>query len=106
MEVKANGQLAHHFWGEYFATIALGFANTTEAYLAQKTLGTDWKLGKKSSTALVWHGNREQLNALKKVLGSFGADLKKIDSIAKSIDYGEPFTVTIPVTDPNQMNLF
>jgi hypothetical protein len=109
---KAKGILAHHFHGDYWATIGLEFANSEEALAAKTVLGDKCKYAAsktKSAEAhlLIWNGNSEDLNAFKTVLGTFGADVNKIDSLAKSVDYGEPFEVAIPVeiAGPEQMEI-
>ena len=97
MNAKASGRLRHRFWGDYSAVIALDFGNEENAKACLPLLGDGWKPGEKHPSALVWVGDSEALEKCKEVLGSFGADVKKIDSIAKSIDYGEPFEVSIPM---------
>lgn len=104
-EAKAKGILAHKFHGTYWAVIGLEFANADMAKAALPKLGEGWKVGEKQPSVLVWQGESEALDKCKKVLGSFGADTKKIDSLAKSIDYGEWFEVSIPLPDPNQLAL-
>ena len=47
----------------------------------------------------------DQLVRLKAHLGTLGADVDAIDSVAHSIDYGDPFTVTVEVEDPKQILL-
>lgn len=39
-------------------------------------------------------------------LVSYGAEKKKILSVAKSIDYGEKFEISIEIEDKAQMKLF
>jgi hypothetical protein len=104
IQAHADGRLAHHFWGEYCATIALSFADARLASLALRRLGDGWEIGKRP-VALVWNGGRKELEACKLILGSFGADVDKIDSCDHSIDYGDPFSITVPVEDPNQIRL-
>lgn len=98
MQVKAKGILRHRFWGEYSAAIALEFASEEDARAALVVL-KDWAPGAKSPNVLVWTGNSEALDVCKETLTKYGADPSKIDSCAKSIDYGEWFEVTIPVKD-------
>lgn len=104
MKAKADGQLRHQFFGTYSAVIALVFQDAYQANQVLPLLGSGWKVGSKPQ-ALVWMGNGEELEGCKEVLGSFGADTDKIDSCAKSIDYGEPFTVEIEITPEEQMSL-
>ena len=103
MKLKAKGQLRHRFWGTYSAVIGLEFA-LDQVNLAQEILGTSWA-SSQDSTVLLWTGNSEELEAVKVVLGKYGADTKKIDSLARSVDYGEPFTIEIPAVHPNQLRL-
>ena len=105
MLIKANGILRHRFWGEYSAVIGLVFDNSVYAQLALEKLGERWKVGKDPKN-LTWMGNSEELDLVTKILVSFGAEEKKIASIAKSIDYGEPFAIVMEVDDPNQQKLF
>jgi hypothetical protein len=69
-------------------------------------MGSGWSQGAKSKEVLVWVGTSAELEECTKVLVSFGAEEAKIASIAKSIDYGEPFQVEVPVTPAEQTSLF
>lgn len=97
MQIIAKGQLQHHFWGDYRATIVLLFALD---YLAQRALaklpGFEPHPGDKK--ALVYHGGGADLKAVEALLVGYGANHKKLTSLAKSIDYGEPFTITVDLT--------
>jgi hypothetical protein len=107
MQAKASGLLRHRFWGTYSAAIGLEFKDEVMAKAALRVLGAaDWKVGEKSAKCLVWVG--EDTDHVTEVLVSFGADANKVHSIAKSLDHGEFFTVSIPVevVDPNQLSLF
>jgi hypothetical protein len=107
MQATAKGLLRHRFWGTYSAAIGLEFKDEVMAKAALRVLGAaDWKVGDKVKKCLVWVG--EDTDQVTEVLVSFGADANKIHSIAKSIDHGEFFTVSIPVdvVDPNQLILF
>lgn len=103
---KARGQLRHRFWGEYSAVIALEFESQKHAADCLSVLGEGWGVGEKNKNVLVWVGNSSELEECTKVLVSFGAEEKKIASIAKSIDYGEPFEVNIGVVPNEQGSLF
>jgi len=105
MKAKANGLLRHCFFGTYSAVIALGFETEYEAKTALPQLGEGWKIGEASPKALRWQGDSDALEAVKKVLGKFGADVSKIDSCAKSIDYGENFTVELEIVPETQLSL-
>ena len=106
--VIGTGQLRHRFWGDYSAVIAIGFSSEEDALLALPTLKVGWSISESDAKYLVWIGDSESLDLQKKNLASFGADESKIDSLKYSVDYGEKFNVTIPVTfvDPNQLSLF
>ena len=103
--ISAKGILRHRFHGSYSAVIGLMFDSAENAKMALSHL-SGWEIGK-DNRALIWIGDSEALEECKKVLASFGADAKKIDSIAKSIDFGEPFTCEFPYpANIDQMSLF
>lgn len=104
MKAKASGQLRHCFFGTYSAVIALGFENEYQANQVLPKLGAGWQVGSKPY-ALVWQGNTEELEACETILESFGADRKKIASLAKSIDYGERFEIAVEIVPQEQMSL-
>lgn len=104
--VKAKGRLRHRFFGEYSAVVGLEFADGASARDAARTLGWPWTVGTSSDRVLVAVFDAAALDAAKKRLGAFGADVKKIDSLRKSVDYGEPFEVVIPVAAGEQLPLF
>ena len=99
MDIIAKGQLQHHFWGEYHASIVLAFA--TEA-LAEAALPKLAGFAKHSNPAhwnvLTYHGTGADLKRVEALLVSLGASKKKLTSLAKSIDYGEPFEITVDLT--------
>ena len=95
--LKARGLLQHHFWGDYVATIVLAFTSASEAAQAQREVFKDWEISKKNPSAIRFHGGGKELDAVEALLVKFGADAKKLKSMAKSIDYGEEFTVSVPV---------
>ncbi len=112
MIITARGQLQHHFWGDYCATIRLGFASRQEAELARPLLQAAelqdirmWQLGTMGAPTLRIFVDADQLEIVEKVLVSFGADPDAIGSTAHSIDYGDPFSIAIQVEDPAQMHL-
>ena len=104
MKANASGQLRHQFFGTYSAVIGLVFDDEYSATQALPKLGSNWKLADKNKKALIWVGNSEELKSCKTVLGSFGADIKKIDSIAKSIDFGEPFSIAVEIIPKEQLS--
>ena len=108
-QAKCNGILAHHFHGPYWCQIALEFESAELAALALPKLGAKWEVAKEHKEVLLWAGDSEALDEATRVLVSFGAEERKIASLAKSIDRGEPFECNIPVpdpVDPNQMSMF
>jgi hypothetical protein len=103
--VTADGILRHHFWGEYRATIGLRFASSAHARDALPVLGSGWAPGNQNAAVLVWHGASAELDTVSDLLASYGANRDKIASCATSIDYGEPFSVTIPIVPAEQLAL-
>lgn len=108
--VKAKGQLRHCFWGTYEATIVLWFNDAPSARDAKKVLGRDnkkvlgnWNHSHDNQSVLIWHGLGDDLENTLTELERFGADRNVITSINKSIDYGEPFEVVIPVIPEEQL---
>ena len=97
MMIIAKGQLQHHFWGEYSATIALQFANADLASQALPQL-PGFEVHSKVSSALIYHGTGDDLKATEALLIAKGANPKKLRSLAKSIDFGEPFTIEMDLT--------
>lgn len=112
MICKAEGLLQHHFWGDYYCSLALSFESESavDAVEASGALNGEpwgvWKRHPKCVKVLNWHGKGDQFEPLKVLLVSLGADPKKIDSVAKSVDYGERFHVEVPADDPRQESLF
>jgi predicted AlkP superfamily phosphohydrolase/phosphomutase len=62
---------------------------------AFERLGSHWKTTDKDKKALLFHGKDSELEEVLDQLGSLGADRKKITSLAKSIDFGEQFEITV-----------
>lgn len=119
-KVKAEGCLFHHFHGEYSSTVALAFANESEARSALSTLGSGWKVGQKNANILVWSGTSEELEILKKDLDekflrkNFPCGWKHckgqckkapIDNINHSVDRGASFEVEIECPPEEQLTL-
>lgn len=94
----AKGQLRHRFWGTYSAAIGLQFVNASDAQQALPLLGAGWR-NSTNPVVLVWEGDTAALDACEGRLVGFGADAKAIRSLAHSVDYGDPFTVSIPIPD-------
>jgi hypothetical protein len=104
MEIKAEGQLRHRFHGEYSAVVVLCFDNAEDSSLALPLL-PHWKKSETNKSVLIWVGDSDELREIKTLLGKYGADESKIDSIKKSIDYGEKFECSFEVNNPKQMML-
>lgn len=96
---EGEGLLLHHFWGDYYCTVGIKFSTpNTPIDRVISWLGEGWKPHSKCpATTVVGFGNSAWLDEVKKKLASWGADPSKIDSCAKSVDCGEPFSVTITV---------
>jgi hypothetical protein len=103
--VKARGQLRHRFHGTYSAVIGLVFEfglvfeSAQDANEARQVLGDEWQPGKDRPDALLWVGDSDALERVSDALEAHGADRKKIASIAKSIDFGEPFEIDVQPKD-------
>jgi hypothetical protein len=95
--ILANGQLRHHWWGDYSATIGLRFATAAFASQAAPLLAP-FHVSETVPEALVFHGKGAALKAAERVLRTHGADMKKVGSLRFSIDHGEPFTVEVNLT--------
>lgn len=108
MRCHAGGGLRHHFWGEYKASMVLVFdtAIMLDAALAAGKFKGWERSEKRPDTAIHWFGDSDALETAKDELAAHGADREKIDSIARSIDFGEPFEVEFEVDDPRQTSLF
>ncbi len=127
MKLHAKGQARHRFWGEYSAHIILGFESREAALLAQPILNKDMDFGDfltaggGRAASEGWRHIRDGQGDVVKALFleaadpvlilvvqrlvSYGAEEKKILSMARSIDYGEVFEIEIEVEDPNQTEL-
>ena len=105
MKVSAKGQLRHRFFGQYSAVIGLKFDCPGDAIAALPKLGAGWSRHETVDHALIWVGDSDALKACETTLERFGAEKRKIASLAKSVDYGEPFSITVEVEDPNQLTI-
>jgi hypothetical protein len=97
MTIIGNGQLQHHFWGEYSATIAVKFATSLHAAAALEVL-PGFQIHPTVSSAVIFHGGGAKLKSAEAALKAHKADAKKISSLRFSVDHGEPFTVEIDIT--------
>ena len=106
MQHLVHGQLRHHFWGDYSATIMLQFGTVALASLAQQSILPDWEPHPQEPRALRYHGTGADLKRTEALLVRLGADGKKLRSLARSIDFGEPFTITFDTTPaPTEVQL-
>jgi hypothetical protein len=103
--VWAVGQLAHHFHGTYWASIALQFDDADSARDACVTLGKPWEQSAKFPQCLACHVEGQTLEHVAAQLESYGADRKLMGSLRFSVDVGEPFGVLVPVTASEQARL-
>lgn len=96
MEIIAKGQLQHHFWGDYSATIVLKFHS---AALADKAIGKlpGFTQHHREPSALTFHGGGSALKQVEALLKGYGADAKKMGSLRYSVDYGEPFEIAVDI---------
>lgn len=92
-KIIGHGQLQHHFWGTYRASIYITFASDALAIGALNHL-PGWT---QRGNQVGYHGGGTELKSQEDRLVALGANRTKITSIAKSIDYGEPFTIAVPV---------
>jgi len=109
MKLSAQGRLNHHFWGDYHAGLVLAFDTPEDMRLALPKLASvglpkQWVPGEKAPHAAFITVNSDELAMLKKHLGTLGADVDAIDSCAHSVDYGDPFSITVEVEDPRQLS--
>lgn len=89
--MKVWGQLRHCFWGTYYATIGLFCHDADEAKEVESRLGKPWRIHPDRDDVVLYHGTGEELEVQFSKLESFGADLNKVKSLAKSVDFGERF---------------
>lgn len=99
--VTGQGILQHHFWGEYHATLTIVFERPGYAQLAARVLGPPWRaeplgFSMNPSPVVACFVDEKVLPAVKEVLVHYGADRNKVNSVATSIDFGEPWTIEIP----------
>lgn len=109
MIILGHGQLKHHFWGDYAASIGVKFHSADLAKLAQERALPQFTINEQHPEVLQFHGTGAALKGAEAALVAAGADRKKIGSLRFSIDYGEPFTVevnTAPAPTCTQSALF
>lgn len=96
-KINCKGRLRHCWWGTYHATVGLFCKDTFEARGVHSKLGSPWRLHEKNDSAVMYHGKGSELESVLNQLESLGADRDKMTSIAKSIDFGEEFTISVEV---------
>jgi hypothetical protein len=94
--ILGTGRLQHHFWGQYHATVILQWSSVALAQQALQIFPL-FKVHPEDSRVLVYHGTGAELKQVEQALRAAGADMRKVTSVAKSIDFGEPFTVGMPL---------
>jgi hypothetical protein len=92
--LTASGQLKHHFWGDYAASIVLQFDSPTAAQVALPHF-QGWRVHKTHADVLVFHGSDPALETALTQLEAHGANRDVVCSCAKSIDYGEHFVIEV-----------
>ena len=109
----ARGILKHHFWGHYVADIVIAFKDVAAVPIALEKLKlkiheptyrgatgglfrTEWKVSMQDSRAIMISAEGDALEEIQLLLCSFGADEKKMNSMATSMDSGEVFQIEIP----------
>jgi len=103
--VWGEGILAHHFHGNYWASLAIVFDDADSARDAVATLGEPWKQSDRDPTCISCSAQSAELDRVTDMLVAFGAERDKIGSIRFSIDHGEWFGVLVPVRPKEQMEL-
>jgi len=105
--VKGEGQLRHQFFGRYSARIAIGFSDMKSALSAIDFLVGKWEaIENNGRVGIVFEGSDPELKKVLDQLEEFGAPKEKVSSLKYSVDYGEIFEVTIPVTAKEQEKLW
>jgi hypothetical protein len=95
----ARGQLQHHFRGDYCATISLQFDTVAHARQAQQTVFTMFKTHSTAPHALIGTFGGKALEEVEALLKSHGANMRKVGSLARSTDFGEPFFIKVRPSD-------
>ena len=95
----ARGRLQHHFWGEYCATIVLIFGSEYCALQAHSAVFPMFKVHDTDIRVLIGTFSKAQLRTVESLLRQHGADMDKVSSLRYSIDYSEPFTIDVKLSD-------
>lgn len=109
--ILGHGIAKHHFWGDYKATIIVAFKaqhllspHTVSVALPSFDVTVDEEA---NSVVARFFGGDKALDAAIAELVAVGATKKKILSLARSIDWGEEFTVDVaPAPKEVQQPLF
>jgi hypothetical protein len=94
--IIGTGRLRHCWFGEYAATIVVQW-HTPALALQSLEAFPMFEIHAAEPRAIHFHGGGTDLKAAEAALKAHGADMRKVGSLARSIDFGEPFTVTIPL---------
>ena len=110
MTLKAEGLLRHRFWGDYSAVLILKFDSPESCLIALPRLAPKgaefgWDQSETNKCCALAVVDSDQLSKLEAHLETLGAEKKKIASLAKSVDHGEPFSISFEVEHPDQMKL-
>ena len=99
----ATGIAYHHFWGTYSADVYLTFNTKWQATEARKALpfADKWKQQNKCIGIHITDEDGE-LDKVVEHLVTLGAEREKILSVAKSVDSGEKFTITMELEHPDR----
>lgn len=95
MTFIGHGRLRHCWFGEYAAVIGVKFATPALALVAQRSGLGAFEPFSEDTSVLRFEGKGAALKTAEAQLRAAGADMKKASSLKYSIDYGEPFEVTI-----------
>lgn len=96
--IKAKGCARHHFWGEYYMSIALCPERPEDAPTLVGVLGAPWQLHALGGAAIASAvPSGPVLDAVLATLARYGADIDAVQSVAHSIDHGDPFSIAVDV---------
>ena len=120
LELNAQGGYAHHFWGTYSAELYLDVPTVPHpeslAGWLQNITGCTWDHKEKDGRLLLatYLQSADESDRVKTIMESLRPEddscptcgkRHEIGDLAHSIDYGAPFTITIPVQRPGQLEL-
>ena len=108
MKIRGKGILQHHFWGTYYASLAIEFEDEFEARLAFESgkVHSSFHIGEKHLHVLTCTVESEVLDEVIENLVGLGAKKEAIASVSHSIDWGDDWEIEFEVNDPRQIGLF